>query len=76
MSKKEKSCSSPMWFKHSMSITQQLIPIYNITVQKNKTNVALNVVNCLCRKLNDTNKLLGWSICESKITPYGSVIMI
>ena len=24
--------SSPMWFKHIMSIAQQLIPIYNTTV--------------------------------------------
>ena len=33
-----------MLFKHSMSISQQLIPIYNTTVQKNKTyDVALNV---------------------------------
>ena len=51
-----------MWFKHSMSmsIVQQLIPIYNTTVHKNKTNyVALNVVNCLCHKLNDTNSPLG-----------------
>ena len=33
-SKKEKSYSSPMWLKHSMSIAQQLIPIYNTTVQE------------------------------------------
>ena len=33
-----------MLFRYSMSITQQLMPIYNITVHKNKTNVALNVV--------------------------------
>ena len=32
-----------MLFRYSMSITQQLMPIYNITVHKNKTNVALNV---------------------------------
>ena len=37
--------SSPMWFKHSMSIAQQLIPIYNTTVHKNKSSVALNVTN-------------------------------
>ena len=47
-----------MWFKHSMSIAQQLLPIYNTTVYKNKTNVALNVVNCLGHKLNDTNRPL------------------
>ena len=46
-----------MWFKHSMSIAQQLNPIYNTTVHKNKTNVAL--INCLCHKLNDTNRSLG-----------------
>ena len=50
-----------MWFKHSMSIAQQLIPIYNTTVHKNKTIVALNVVNCFCHKLNDTNRPLGRS---------------
>ena len=33
-----------MWFKHSMSIAQQLIPFYNTTVHSNKTYVALNVV--------------------------------
>ena len=32
-----------MWFKHSMSIAQQLITIYNTTMHKNKSNVALNV---------------------------------
>ena len=30
-----------------MSIAQQLMPIYNTTVYKNKVNVALNVVKCL-----------------------------
>ena len=43
MSNKEKSCSSPMLFRYSMSITQQLMPIYNTTVHKNNSNVALNV---------------------------------
>ena len=32
-----------MWFKHSKSIAQQLIPIYNTTVHKNKNSVAPNV---------------------------------
>ena len=33
-----------MWFKHSMRLAQQLlIPIYNTTVHKNNTNVALNL---------------------------------
>ena len=36
--------SSPMLFRHSMSITQQLMPIYNTTVHKNKINVALNLM--------------------------------
>ena len=36
-----------MWFYHSMSIAQQLIPIYNITVDKNKSYVALNVAKLL-----------------------------
>ena len=36
-----------MWFKHSVSIEQQLIPIYNTTVHKNKTNVALNAAMCV-----------------------------
>ena len=34
-----------MWFKHNMSIAQQLIPVYNTTVRKNKCSVALNVAN-------------------------------
>ena len=34
-SKIEKSRSSSMWFKHSMSIAEQLILIYNTTVHKN-----------------------------------------
>ena len=36
-----------MLFRHSMSITQQLIYIYNATVNKNKSNVALDVVKLL-----------------------------
>ena len=34
-----------MWFKHSMSIAQQLMQIYNTTVHKNKSTVALYVAN-------------------------------
>ena len=30
---------------HSMSIAQQLMPIYNITVHENNINVALNVTS-------------------------------
>ena len=37
--------SLTVWFKHSMSIAQQLRPIYNTAVHKNKSYVALNVVN-------------------------------
>ena len=40
-SKIEESCSSPMLFRHSMSIEQQLMPIYNTTMHKNKLNLAL-----------------------------------
>ena len=37
-----------MLFKHIMSIAQQLmIPIYNTTVHKNESYVALNVVKLL-----------------------------
>ena len=50
VSKKEKSCSSPMWFKHSMSIAQQLIPIYNTTVYKNK-ELCCPKCDCLCHNL-------------------------
>ena len=50
-----------MWFKHSMSIAQQLTLFYKAPKHKNKTNVALKVVNCLCYKLNDTNRPLGRS---------------
>ena len=37
-----------MLFRHSISIAQQIMPIYNTTMHKNKINVALNlnVVNC------------------------------
>ena len=37
-----------MLFQHSLSITQQLIPIYNSTVHKNNSPFALNVVTCWC----------------------------
>ena len=40
-----------MWFKHSISVAHQLIPIYSTTVHKNKDLYALNVVNCLCHNL-------------------------
>ena len=34
-----------MWFKHIMSIAQQLMPIYNTIVHKNKSTIDLNVAN-------------------------------
>ena len=34
-----------MWFKHSMSIAQQLMSIYNTTEHKNKSTVVANVAN-------------------------------
>ena len=42
-----------MWFKHSISIAQQLTPIYNTTVYKIRTRVLLPLMwlNCLCHKL-------------------------
>ena len=54
-------------------LLQQLIPIYN-SVYKNKTNVVLNEVNCLCHKLNDTNsqldrtKICFFSVIENRQT--------
>ena len=67
VSKKKKSCSSPMWFKHSMSIAQQLIPVFNTTVHKTKrVLLPLMWLNCLCYKLKDTNRpqRLGNNECE------------
>ena len=44
-----------MWFRHSMNIVQQLMPIYNTTVHKNKSFVAFNVfVRALKVKNNNT----------------------
>ena len=34
--------------QHSMSIAQQLKPIYNTAVHKNKSNVALYIDTCWC----------------------------
>ena len=33
-----------MLFRHGMSIAQQLMPIYNTSVNKNNINVALNLM--------------------------------
>ena len=70
MSIKEKSCSSPMWFKHSIGIAQQLMPIYNTTVHKKKINVAPNLmwltIGCLWKHQQATmavfeiSQLLRW----------------
>ena len=35
-------------FRHSVSVAQQLIPIHNTTVHKNKSIIAFNVANCWC----------------------------
>ena len=44
-----------MLFRHSMSIAQQLISIYNTTMHKNKINVALNLMWLTARVLRDTD---------------------
>ena len=62
-----------MWFKHSMSIAQQLIHIYNTTVHKNKSYVALNVANwfsILC-DLAQLNHRLYRRIVHNKIKYLG-----
>ena len=50
-----------MLFRHSMSIAQQRMPIYNSTVHKNKVNVALNLmrltVGCLWRHQQATRSV-------------------
>ena len=51
VSKTEKSCSSPMWIKQSMSITPQLIPIYNTIVQTNKEFCCPSCAYCSCHML-------------------------
>ena len=48
--KAEKDDSSPMLFRHSLSITQQLILIYNTRVHKKNVNIASNVANYWCYK--------------------------
>ena len=59
-----------MRFKHSMSIAQQLMPIYNTTVHKNKSAVALNVA-MFVPKLKDTNmpqgRVTGVSECQQLV---------
>ena len=40
-----------MWFKHSIGIAQQLISIYNTTMYKNMSYVALNMVKLFGSKL-------------------------
>ena len=53
VSKKKKKLKFPLWFKHSMSIPKQLIPIYNTTVHKNKSYVALIVLILFVPKVLD-----------------------
>ena len=45
MSKIEIKLQFPYVVQNSMSIVQQLMSIYNTTVHKNKSTVALNVAN-------------------------------
>ena len=61
MSKKEKSCSSPMLFRHSMSIAQQLMPIYNNTVHENKMNVALYLMWLTVGCYETSKRPQGWN---------------
>ena len=39
--KNRKKATVPLWFKHSMSIAHQLIPIYNTTVHKKRVMLPL-----------------------------------
>ena len=57
-----------MWFKHIMSIAQQLIPIYNTDVHKNNIFVALNVVKLFVPYVNDTNRPRGPAMLETILT--------
>ena len=48
-----------MWLKHSMSIAQQLMPIYNTTVPKNRNAVALNVATSVPKLKTPTCQRAG-----------------
>ena len=56
-----------MWFNHSMSIAQQLMPIYNTTVHKNKSTAALNVANFRAIRHQHAQ---GWSFIIAYIITY------
>ena len=58
-SKIEKSCNSPMLFRHSMSIAQKLMPIYNTIMHKNKINVALNLMRLTVGCYETSNRPQG-----------------
>ena len=45
--------------RHSMSIAQQLMPIYNTTVHKNKINVALNLMRLTVGCYETSNRPQG-----------------
>ena len=55
-----------MWFKHSMSIAQQLMPIYNTTLHKNKITVALNMANVPAISYKTPNMPQGGRVANSK----------
>ena len=57
-----------------MSIAQQQIPIYNTTVQKNKSYVALNVANCSCHKLKTPTGHKGGALQVGKYAIPGNRI--
>ena len=59
VNKIEKKLQFPYVIKAQYEHRTAADTIYNTTVHKNKTNIALNVVNCLCHTLKDTNRPLG-----------------
>ena len=61
-----------MWFKHSMSIAQQLIPIYNTTVHKNKSTFAFNVDTCWCYETPTCHK---GGTCSSIFTQFIHLVL-
>ena len=61
-----------MLFRHSMSITQQLMPIYNTTMHKNKINVALNLKWLTVGCYEASNRPQGRMSCNS----YGSKLFM
>ena len=67
----ENSFSSSILFRHNMSITQQLMPLYNITVHKNKINNVLHMLNCSYSKTQTCHKdrnLLSPNLNSAKLT--------